>query len=92
MSGHRIEVVDHPELVVMHEADGSHDIYAVAHESLWLIVTVRPVGNLQPGPIMGAWTAISPKWVPQIVAALSIAEKIAGREKPWEAYRPEVAA
>lgn len=64
---------------------GTHEIASEFAGQRVLLVRVRPVGTLEMGDI--ATGPFSEEWVPEMVAALQEAQKIASREKPWEPYR-----
>lgn len=46
------------------------------------LVRVRPVGTLTWGDL----DMFVPEWIPDIVEALELAQRIADREKPWEPW------
>lgn len=79
------------ELVLSYEPGGTHRIAVTfgAGDVIPFLI-VRPVGTLELDT-SGAFRhgVFAPEWVPQFVAALQLAQRIANREKSWERYEDE---
>lgn len=70
------------DLKVVDREGGWHDIGVEFSGAFLPIVSVRPVGTLQLGDTFSSGL-FHRRWVPDLLAALQMADKIAARPEPW---------
>jgi len=68
---------------VTNEPGGGHHI--IDEEYDVVLVRVRPVGTLEWGDL----PMFVPTWVPRLVEALQLAQRIGDRDKPWESWEEQ---
>ncbi|MCV7208391.1 hypothetical protein [Mycolicibacterium canariasense] len=68
-------------IVAQYRPGGWHDL---THQETGVrLLTVRPVGTIEWGQLTGAFTA---RWIPDLLEAFALAQRIAARERSWEPY------
>lgn len=77
------------EIQVSNTPGGGHEIWTTFAGQTVVLVIVRPVGTLSMGELRDAF---SENWVPHLIQALQLAQRIASRPKPWEPWTERVDA